>query len=73
MYLFINGKKVENPNWYNTINKNILVSMRKIKVIFDKYKNLGKVDPELEEVEDPEVRSDSVFEFIITKVQETHE
>lgn len=74
MYLFINGKKVENPNWYSThniyygsnyqdelgetqeINRNILTSMRKVKVIFNKWTD-----------------QDAVFEFLITKVEESHE
>lgn len=63
MYLFKNGKRVENPNWYNTINKNILTSMKKIKVIFDKWNNLNNQT----------AMSNSTFEFIILKVTETHE
>lgn len=63
MYIYINGERVENPNWYTTIDKNIIISMRKIKVIFDKWQNLGnKV-----------AMSNSTFEFLITKVQEKHE
>ena len=34
MYLYVNGERKENPNWYNVVDKNVLVSMRKIKVIF---------------------------------------
>ena len=49
------GELVENPIWYNTRNGVIAASMRKLKVIFNKF-------------EDP-----TVFEFIITKVTETHE
>ena len=63
MYLYINGEKIENPNWYDAINKNILTSMRKIKIIFNKWQNL----------DDKEAMSNSTFEFIILKVQETHE
>lgn len=59
MYLFYNGQRIENPNWYNIVNKNILTSMRKIKVIFDKWEDVNK--------------SDNTFEFMIVKVQETHE
>lgn len=62
MYIYINGKKVENPNWYNAVTKNVLVSMRKIKVIFNKWQLTTR-----------EERSASTFEFIILKVQETHE
>ena len=39
MYIYIDGQKVENPNWYNTRNGNTLTSMRKIKVIFNKWGN----------------------------------
>lgn len=63
MYLYINGEKVENPNWYDAINENILTSMRKIKVIFNKWENLGN----------KKAMSESTFEFIILRVQETHE
>ena len=42
MYLYQNGKLVENPGWYNTKNGNIAVDMRKVKVIFNK----GIVDTE---------------------------
>ena len=71
MYLFVNGQKIENPNWYDihtqdyhkvlnnneeNITGNILTSMRKIKVIFNKWQNDA-----------------AVFEFIILKVQESHE
>ena len=36
MYIYRDGKKVENPIWYNTRNGIISASMRKIKVIFNK-------------------------------------
>ena len=49
------GELVENPIWYNTRNGVIAASMRKLKVIFDKFN-----DP-------------TIFEFLITKVTETHE
>lgn len=60
MYIYYNGEHIENPSWYNTIDKNVLISMRKIKVIFDKWNNTVS-------------KSDSTFEFIIVKVQESHE
>ena len=63
MYLYVNGERKENPNWYNVVNKNVLVSMRKIKVIFNKWQNIGDID----------AMSNSTFEFIILKVQESHE
>ena len=62
MYIYINGKRIENPNWYNNVTKNVLVSMRKIKVIFNKW-----------QLTTQEERSASTFEFIILKVQEQHE
>ena len=63
MYLYMNGEKKENPNWYNVVDGNVLTSMRKIKVIFDKWDNIGDAD----------AMSASTFEFIILKVQEEHE
>lgn len=36
MYFYYNGKLIENPNWYNTQNGNIMVSLRKVKVILNK-------------------------------------
>lgn len=35
MYLYQNGEKKENPIWFNTRNGNIIVDLRKIKVIFN--------------------------------------
>ena len=54
--------KRENPIWYNARNKNLINSMHKIKVIFNKDLNQSS-----------EERSHSTFEFLITKVTETHE
>ena len=46
MYLesFANGKRtvIENPNWYNTKNGNLMEGMRKIKVIFNKDTTVKK-------------------------------
>lgn len=36
MYLYENGERKENPIWYNTRNGNLIINMRKIKVIFNK-------------------------------------
>ena len=36
MYLYKGNEKFENPAWYNTTNGNILVNLRKLKVIFNK-------------------------------------
>lgn len=37
MYLYQDGVRVANPAWYNTRNGNLIINMRKIKVIFNKY------------------------------------
>lgn len=37
------GIKVENPKWYNTINGNLIASLRKIKVIINKQRAQEKV------------------------------
>lgn len=57
MYIREDGKKKENPLWFNTRNGNVLVDLRKLKVIFNK-----KVP-----------KKEKVFEFLITKVTEKHE
>ena len=36
MYIYEMDKKIENPLWCNTRNGNLLINMRKIKVIFNK-------------------------------------
>ena len=36
MYYNFNGQLIENPNWYNTKNGNLITGLRKIKVIFNK-------------------------------------
>ena len=36
MFYYQNGVRIENPNWYNTQNGNLLAGLRKIKVIFNK-------------------------------------
>jgi len=36
MYIQRNGKRIENPGWYNTRNGNLIADMRKLKVIFNK-------------------------------------
>lgn len=56
MYTYQDGEKIENPNWFSVINGTILADLRKIKVIFNK----------------PAYNDDNVFEFVITKVKETH-
>lgn len=49
------GTLIENPIWYNTRNCNIMVNLRKVKVIFNKH-----------------TTDEAVFEFIITKIVESH-
>lgn len=56
MYIMRDGAPVENPIWYNVTEGNLIVNLRKIKVIFHKG--------------EPQQR---VFEFVITKVEESHE
>ena len=56
MYLYNGTELVENPNWYNTTNGNLMIGLRKIKVICDK-----------------KTENEKVFEFVITKVTETHQ
>ena len=43
MYYKLNGKLIENPNWYNTQNGNLIRGLRKIKVIFNKKAREEKV------------------------------
>lgn len=57
MYIRRNGKKVENPIWYNTTNGNLIANLRKLKVIFNKGIPF----------------KERIFEFLITKVTESHE
>lgn len=43
MYLYKGNERFENPAWYNTTNGNILVNLRKLKVIFNKKTRDEKV------------------------------
>ena len=43
MYIIDGAEKKENPIWYNTLNGNLAINMRKIKVIFNKKKEHEKV------------------------------
>ena len=43
MYIFKNGEYIENPSWYNVQNGNLLINMRKIKVIFNKFEKEEKI------------------------------
>lgn len=57
MYYYKNGKLIDNPNWYNIENGNLIEGLRKIKVIFNKG------NKELEEV----------FEFLVINMDDSHE
>jgi hypothetical protein len=56
MYYRVDGLLVENPIWYNVINGALIVNLRKLKLIFNKG----------------EEGIEEVFEFVISKVEETH-
>ena len=56
--------KKENPIWYTVRDGILMVNMRKIKVIFNK--TFGSDD-------DKQAAGERVFEFLITKITETHE
>ena len=57
MYYQVNGKLVENPNWYIVKDREILLQgLRKLKVIFNKYKDYK-----------------AIFEFIIINVTDKHD
>ena len=65
MYIYQGTIRVENPIWYNVRNGNLIVNMRKIKVIFNKDDTL--------ELTDWPRKLDNVFEFSIVDVKERHE
>ena len=56
MYIRKNGEFVENPIWYNVTNGNLMINLRKLKLIFHKGEDRERI-----------------FEFVITKVKESHE
>lgn len=56
MYYRESGELIENPIWYNVINGALIVNLRKLKLIFNKGEE-GK---------------EEIFEFVISKVTETH-
>lgn len=56
------GDFIENPIWYDVINGSLIVNLRKLKLIFNKGEKGQNGKPKKEEI----------FEFIITKVSETH-
>lgn len=68
MYLYVqDGDKLvkkENPIWYTVKDGILVVNMRKIKVIFNKTFGTS---------EDKKAAGERVFEFLITKITQTHE
>ena len=64
-----NGKLVENPNWYSVKSGQLIMGLRKLKIIFNK----GSEDAIEDDDERAKIRSSNVFELLITKVTETHE
>ena len=66
----LNGKLIENPNWYTVKNGQLIMGLRKLKVIFNKGEEY------LLDIMDEErmrIRSSNTFELLITKVTESHE
>ena len=59
MYLYQDDKRIENPGWYNVKTGNLLVNMRKVKVVFNK--------------EAEQLNNRKIYEFLIVKVKEKHE
>ena len=68
MYYYYHSKLIDNPNWYNTQNGNLLEGMRKIKVIFNK-EELAAMNAE----DFLAVAPSHVFEFLIINTEESHE
>ena len=58
MYLIRDGKRIENPCWYNVQRGYLLADLRKIKVIFNK---------DAENLQDRKI-----YEFLIVKVSQQH-
>ena len=69
MYLYQDGQFVKNPIWYNTRNGNLMVSLRKIKVIFNKEPYTAMMSGGAQTLG----LDEKVFEFLITKITEEHE
>ena len=69
MYYRPNGQLIENPNWYTVSQGQLIMGLRKVKVIFNK----GEEDAVSSESERAKLRSGHTFELLITKVTESHE
>lgn len=61
--------KKENPIWYTVRDGILMVNMRKIKVIFNKTFDSNKNDNK----DEKKANGERIFEFLITKITETHE
>lgn len=68
MYYYYQGKLIDNPGWYNTLNGNLLEGLRKIKVIFNKEELSTMSISEFEAA-----APFNVFEFLIMKMTDNHE
>ena len=61
MYIYRGMKRIENPIWYHVSNGELIADLRKIKLILNKTDKLEEKNKE------------KVYEFLITKVTETHD
>ena len=68
MWYNINGVIQDNPNWYTVEQGQLIMGLRKVKVIFNKGEEY-EIDNEEEQAR---LRSSNVFELLITKVTEDH-
>ena len=59
IYYYHNGQKIDNPNWYSIMKERNFISMRKIKVAFNKEKQNSNMQ--------------KTFEFLITNITDSHE
>ena len=68
MWYNIDGVIQDNPNWYTVEQGQLIMGLRKVKVIFNKGEEYETDD----EQEQARLRSSNVFELLITKVTEDH-
>ena len=68
MWYNIGGVIQDNPNWYTVEQGQLIMGLRKVKVIFNKGEEYETDDEE----EQARLRSSNVFELLITKVTEDH-
>ena len=69
MYYRPNGQLIENPNWYTVLQGQLIMGLRKVKVIFNK----GEEDSAIDDASRARIRSSHTFELVITKVIEVHD